>query len=160
MENHQHHRLNHHAEHAPKTAPENHVRLALQATWHCLIGCGIGEVVGMVIATALGWGNVASILFAVFLGFVFGFALGVRPLLRAGFPFKKAFQIVLAAEGLSIAVMEGFEVLTEVFTPGVMNAHLGEPIFWFGMLLALAVGFVAAFPVNLYFIKKGIRHQH
>jgi len=114
----------------------------------------------MVIATALGLGNVASILFAVFLGFVFGFALGVRPLLRAGFPLKKAFQTVLVAEGLSIAVMEGFEVLTEVFTPGVMNAHLDEPIFWLGMVLALAVGFVAAFPVNLYFIKKGIRHLH
>lgn len=159
MENHHHH---HHAEprNTPQNGTENNVRLAFQATWHCLIGCGIGEVLGMVIATALGWGNVPSILFAVALGFLFGFILGMRPLLRAGFPFKNAFKTVLIAEGLSIAVMEGFEVLTEVFTPGVMSAHLNEPIFWFGMLLALAVGFVAAFPVNLYFIKKGIRHQH
>ena len=159
MENHSHH---HHA--APQTTipqpAENHVRLAFQATWHCLIGCGIGEVLGMVVATSLGWGNVASIGFAVALGFFFGFVLGMRPLLKAGFPFKTAFKTVLVAEGLSIAVMEGFEVLTEVYTPGVMNAHLSDPIFLLGMLLALAVGFVAAFPVNLYFVKRGIRHVH
>jgi len=154
----------HHHNHVPKTtepvAPENHVSLAFKVTWHCLIGCGIGEVVGMVISTALGWGNVESIVFSVFLGFVFGFALGVRPLLQAGFPIKKALRTVLVAEGLSIAVMEAFEVATEVLTPGVMSAHLDDAVFWFGMALALVVGFVAAFPVNLYFIKKGIRHQH
>lgn len=150
----------HHSTPLPESTPANHFNLALQATWHCLIGCGIGEILGMIVATAMGWGNLASILFAVFLGFVFGFALGVRPLLRAGFSFKKAFQTVLIAEGLSIAVMESFEVLTEVSTPGVMNAHLNEPIFWLGMGLSLAIGFLAAFPVNLYFIKKGIRHQH
>jgi hypothetical protein len=126
----------------------SHTRLAFSATLHCLLGCGLGEVGGMVIGTALHWDNVSQIVLAVVLGFIGGFALGIIPLLRAGFPFRRAFKQVLIAEGLSIAVMETAEVLTQVYTPGVMHAHVTDAVFWMGMGLGLVAGFIAAFPVN------------
>jgi len=139
---------------------QSHSKLAVSATVHCLIGCGLGEVTGMIIGTALSFNNTNTIILAVVLGFVFGFILGMRPLLKAGFNYNRAFKQVLIAEGLSIAVMETAEVLIEVYTPGVMQAHLHEPIFWIGMALALIAGFLAAFPVNYYMIKRGVGHQH
>ena len=114
----------------------------------------------MIIATAIGLNNVASIALAVSLGFVFGFMLGMRPLLKAHMAFPQAFKIVLVAEGLSIAVMEAAEVAVEIYTPGVMDASLTDGIFWLGMGLALVAGFVAAFPVNYVLVRRGIRHQH
>ena len=94
------------------------------------------------------------------MGFVFGFILGMWPLLKAGFPFRRAVKQVFIAEGLSIAVMETAEVLTEVYVPGVMESGLNAPIFWIGMILALIAGFLAAFPVNFIMVKQGIKHQH
>ncbi len=152
----------HHHHHAVdyKENQQSHTRLAVSATIHCLLGCGVGEVTGMIIGTALSFSNINTIILAIILGFVFGFLLGMRPLLKAGFTFKRAFKQVLIAEGLSIAVMETAQVGTEVLIPGVMQAHLHEPIFWIGMLLALIAGFLAAYPVNYYMIKRGVRHQH
>lgn len=158
--------MDHSHHHMPETKPpgktpgENHFKLALSATVHCLIGCGLGEVLGMVIGTWLHMSNFSTMILAIILGFVLGFAFGMIPLIRAGFAFNKAFRQVLIAEGLSIAVMEAFEVGVQVYTPGVMDAHLNEKIFWIGMLLALIAGFIAAFPVNYIFVKKGIRHMH
>jgi len=97
---------------------------------------------------AMGFTRLATITLAVSLGFVFGFALGLIPLLRAGYTRRGAFKQVLIAEGLSIAVMEATEVLVEVYTPGVMSSGLSSPIFWLGMGLALKAGFIAAWPVN------------
>lgn len=148
-----------HQHHGPRVE-ESNLRLAFSATLHCLLGCGLGEVIGMIIGTALKMDNVPRIVLAVLLGFVFGFVLGIRPLLRGGFAFRQAARIVMAAEGLSIAVMETAEVLVEVYTPGVMQAGLTDGIFWLGMLLALAAGFAAAFPVNVVLVSRGIRHQH
>ena len=136
------------------------VRLSTSATVHCLLGCGLGEVAGIVIGVALGLSTVATIVLAVSLGFVFGFALGLIPLIRAGFSTSWALKQVLVAEGLSIAVMETAEVLVEVYTPGVMSAGLLSPVFWGGMLLALTAGFIAAWPVNYWLVGKGIRHMH
>lgn len=136
----------HGAHHNPSTREK--VKLATSATAHCLLGCGIGEVIGVIIGTALALSNVQTIILAVSLGFVFGFALGLVPLLRARFRLKDALRQVLIAEGLSIVVMETFEVLVEVYTPGVMEAGLTSWLFWAGMLLALVAGFIAAFPVN------------
>ena len=117
-------------------------------------------MLGMVIGTWLHMNNVSTTILAIILGFVLGFAFGMIPLMRAGFPFSKAFKQVLIAEGLSIAVMETFEVAVQAYTPGVMDAHLSDWVFWKGMLFGLIAGFVAAFPVNYIFVKKGIRHQH
>ncbi|HIA37681.1 MAG TPA: DUF4396 domain-containing protein [Flavobacteriales bacterium] len=135
-------------------------KLAFSATLHCLLGCGIGEVAGIIIGTALVMSTINTLILAVGLGFVFGFILGMRPLLKAGFNVKRAFKTVFIAEGLSIFVMEATEVLVEVYTPGVMEGGLTSWVFWAGMLLALIAGFIAAFPVNYYLIGKGIRHQH
>ena len=139
---------------------EGRVRLALSATAHCLLGCGIGEVVGVIIGIALALSNVATLVLAVSLGFVFGLALGLVPLVRAGFGYARAIKQVLVAEGLSIVVMETAEVLVEVYTPGVMAAGLSSPVFWLGMLLALTAGFAAAYPVNYVLVGRGIRHHH
>jgi biotin transporter BioY len=103
---------------------------------------------------------VATLVLAVVLGFVFGFALGLIPLVQAGFSRSWAIRQVLVAEGLSIAIMETAEVLVEVHTPGVMQAGLSSPLFWEGMLLALTAGFLAAWPVNCWLVGKGIRHIH
>ena len=114
----------------------------------------------MVLGVALGFTRVGTITLAVSLGFVFGFALGVIPLFRAGYTTKVAFGQVLIAEGLSIAVMETTEVLVEIYTPGVMDSGLSSPIFWLGMGLALTAGFAAAWPVNYWLVGKGIRNVH
>jgi putative flippase GtrA len=135
-------------------------KLALHATWHCLMGCGLGEVLGMIIATGLAMSATNGIILAVSLGIIFGFTLGMRPLIKDGYSFKQAFKQVLVAEGLSIAFMETAEVLTEIYVPGVMEAKLNDGIFWLGMLLALIAGFIAAFPVNYIMIKKGFGHNH
>jgi hypothetical protein len=146
--------------HPPDVIPGGRARLATSATIHCLAGCGLGEVLGVIIGVALGFTRLGTITLAVSLGFVFGFALGLIPLFRAGFTTKDAFRQVLIAEGLSIAVMETTEVLVEVYTPGVMESGLSSPLFWFGMGLALTAGFIAAWPVNYWLVGKGIRHLH
>ncbi len=144
--------------HVSDTASQ--LSLAHGATWHCLMGCGVGEVVGVIIGTALELPIVYTMVLAVVLGFVFGFIFGLRPLLRAGYDFPRALHQVFIAETLSIVVMETTEVLVQVYTPGVMEAGLLSWIFWLGMGLALAAGYAAAFPVNYVLVGKGIRHIH
>lgn len=164
MSEHEHHHHEHPHEN-PKskrsaTGPVSTLAFAISATFHCLLGCGIGEVAGMIISTALHMDNVSSIVLAVIMGFIGGFGLGVVPWLKHGLSLAEAAKKVLIVEGLSIVVMETAQVLTEIYTPGVMAAHLNEPIFWWGMLLALAAGFVAALPINYWFAKRGVRHVH
>ena len=157
---HEHHKHHHHEMHHDVKPESSDFRLAISATLHCLIGCGIGEVAGMIISTAIGLNNLHSIILAVTLGFIAGLALGILPLLRHKFTLNNALKTVLIGEGLSIAVMEAFEVFAEVSIPGVMSAHLNEGIFWLGMLAALVAGFIAALPVNYILVKRGVRHQH
>jgi hypothetical protein len=158
--NHHSHHLHHTQISNQKQVKENHFWLAFSATWHCLIGCGLGEILGMVIGTWQGMSNASTMILALSLGAVLGLLFGMVPLLRAGFSVKRALKQVLIAEGLSIVVMETVEVLVQVYTPGVMEAHLTDWIFWKGMLMGLTAGFIAAFPVNYLFVRKGIRHQH
>jgi len=135
-------------------------KLAAHATAHCLVGCGLGEIVGFIIGTTLGLVAWQSIAIGVMLGFVFGFSLGIIPLVKAGQTPLQAFKLIFIAEFVSIAVMETAEVLTEIYFPGMMNGSLTNPMFWLGMLVALLAGFIAAYPVNYYTIKKGINHHH
>lgn len=133
-------------------------RTAFSATAHCLTGCAIGEVLGMVIGTALGWSNVATIALAVVLAFFFGYSLTMLPLLRSGLALTAALPLALAADTSSIAVMEIVDNLIMLVIPGAMEAGIGSLLFWGSLAFALAVAFVAAFPVNRYLISRGKGH--
>jgi hypothetical protein len=133
-------------------------RSALQATAHCLTGCAVGEVLGLVIATALGWSNAASIALAVVLAFAFGYAFSVRPIVRAGVPFRGALRLALAADTISIATMELVDNGIVLAVPNAMAAGLLDGLFWWSLALGLAVAFVAAFPVNRALIARGRGH--
>jgi hypothetical protein len=133
-------------------------RLAFSATGHCLTGCAIGEVLGLVIGTALGWGNVATIALAVVLAFFFGYSLTMVPLLRSGLALGTVLPLAFAADTLSITVMELVDNLIILVIPGAMEAGLTSLLFWGSLALALAVAFVAAFPVNRYLIARGRGH--
>ena len=133
-------------------------KLALNATVHCLTGCGIGEVLGLVIATALGWSDFQSIALAVTLAFFFGYALTLRPLLSAGMGLAQAMKLALAADTISITVMEIVDNAVMLAIPGAMDADLTSILFWGSLAFALAVAFLAAFPVNLWLIGRGQGH--
>ena len=139
---------------------ESDLKLAVSATLHCLLGCGIGEVAGMIISTIFLFSNFTSIVISIILGFIAGLALGILPLKRRGFTTQQALKTVIVGEGISIAVMEAFEVLTQMMIPGVMDSHLTDTLFWIGMAVSLIVGFIAALPVNYIMVKRGVRHIH
>jgi hypothetical protein len=133
-------------------------RLAFSATGHCLTGCAIGEVLGLIIADALGWGNFASIALAVVLAFFFGYSLTMVPLLRADVALASAIPLAFASDTLSITVMEIVDNLIMLLIPGAMEAGPLDLLFWGSLAVALAVAFVAAFPVNRYLIARGRGH--
>ena len=133
-------------------------RLAVSATNHCLTGCVIGEVVGMVIATALGWGDVASIALAVALAFLFGYTLTSLPLFRAGLTLSAILPIALAADTVSIAIMEFIDNGFILLVPGAMEARLGDLRFWLPLLGGFAVAWPFAFAVNRAMIRRGKGH--
>jgi hypothetical protein len=133
-------------------------RLAASATTHCLTGCAIGEVLGVVIGTALGWGNFETIVLAIVLAFLFGYSFTAVPLLRSGLALATVLPLALASDTFSIAVMEIVDNAIILVIPGAMEAGLGDPLFWGSLAFALAVAWVAAFPVNRWLISKGRGH--
>src|SRR5215831_7755085 len=133
-------------------------RSAVQATLHCLTGCAIGEVLGMVIATALGWGNAASIGISVVLAFTFGYALTLGPVLRAGVPLRRAARLTVASDTVSIATMEVVDNAFVLVVPGAMAAGLADGLFWWSLALSLAIAFVITVPVNAWLIARGRGH--
>ncbi|WP_406107294.1 DUF4396 domain-containing protein [Streptomyces sp. NBC_01003] len=132
--------------------------MAAQATLHCLTGCAIGEVLGMVIGTAFGWGNVPTMILAIALAFFFGYALTLRGILKAGVDFRTAFRVALAADTLSIAVMELIDNGVIVLWPNAMDAHLTDGLFWGALAVSLAIAFVVTTPVNKWMIGRGKGH--
>ena len=139
-------------------------RLAAVATFHCLTGCVIGEVLGMTIATALGWGDLASIALAVSLAFFFGYLLTSLPLLRAGMSVAAVVPIALTADTISIAIMEVIDNAFMLTWPGAMEGGLGDLVFWGPLMLGFAVAFPFAFLANRYMIARGkghaVVHEH
>ena len=133
-------------------------RTAFSATLHCLTGCTIGEVLGVVVGTALGWSTLATIVLAIVLAFFFGYGLTMLPLLRSGIALGAVLPLAFASDTLSITVMEIVDNLIIVVIPGAMDAGLGSLLFWGSLAFALAVAFVAAFPVNRYLISRGKGH--
>jgi hypothetical protein len=148
----------------PPTSAAALNRLAVSATNHCLTGCLTGEAVGIVIATALGWGDVPSIVLAVGLGFLFGYALTMLPLLRSGLALAAAVPIALAADTVSIAIMEFIDNLTIVLVPGALEAGLTDPLLWLPLLGGFVIAWPFAFAVNRALIRRGkghaVVHEH
>jgi hypothetical protein len=133
-------------------------RTALSATAHCLAGCAIGEVLGMVVATAFDLGNALSILVAVVLAFTFGYSLTMLPLLRSGLPLATVLPLGLASDTLSIGTMEVADNAFILVVPGALDAGLGDALFWWSLGVSLIIAFLAAFPVNRYLIARGRGH--
>ena len=144
----------HHGEHGAVSLN----RASFQATTHCLTGCAIGEILGLAIATALGWGNAASIALAVALAFLFGYSFTFGPVLRAGVAFRRAVSLTLVSDTLSITTMEIVDNAFILAVPGAMAAGLDDALFWWSLGASLAIAFVAAFPVNRWLIARGRGH--
>lgn len=133
-------------------------RLALSATLHCLSGCAIGEVLGMVIGTSLGWTDFQTIALAVALAFFFGYLLTMLPLLRSGMKLGEAVRLALAADTISITIMEIVDNAVMLIIPGAMHAGPASLLFWASLGFALAVAGLAAYPVNRWLIARGRGH--
>ncbi|MFC9891061.1 DUF4396 domain-containing protein [Streptomyces pilosus] len=131
---------------------------AMKATLHCLTGCAIGEILGMVIGTALMWGNVPTMALAIALAFVFGYSFTLFAVVRAGVSLKAAIKVALAADTVSIAVMELVDNGIIALTPGAMDAHLSDGLFWYALLGGFAVAFAITTPVNKWMIGRGKGH--
>jgi hypothetical protein len=147
-----------HHHHAMPTSGRALTAVALSATLHCLTGCAIGEVAGVVIGTALGWSDLATIALAIGLAFLFGYALTSLPLLRAGFALGVVIPIALASDTLSIAVMEIVDNGILLIIPGAMEAGVGDVLFWGSLSVALVIAGLFALPVNRWLIARGKGH--
>ena len=132
--------------------------MARQATLHCLTGCAIGEVLGMAIGTALGLHNAGTVVLSIVLAFAFGYALTMRGVLKAGVPLRQAVGVALAADTVSIAVMEVIDNTVMVAVPGAMDAGLGTVLFWVSLAGSLALAFVLTVPVNRWLMGRGKGH--
>lgn len=132
--------------------------VAVSATLHCLTGCAIGEVAGMMIGTALGFSDLGTIALAVTLAFLFGYGLTSIPLLRAGLALSAVVPIALASDTLSIATMEVVDNAIMVLVPGAMEAGLGNVLFWGSLSFSLVVAGALAVPVNRWLIARGRGH--
>jgi hypothetical protein len=161
MAAHEHH--GHHAAHDHHAAHEHgteHVSwaMALSATLHCLTGCAIGEVTGMIIGTALGWSDGATIALSITLAFLFGYSLTSLPLLRAGMALSAVIPVALAADTISIAIMEVVDNAIMLLIPGAMEATLTDPQFYGWLTVALIIAGAAALPANRWLIGRGKGH--
>jgi hypothetical protein len=133
-------------------------RLSLTATLHCLTGCAIGEVLGMVLATWWGWHDAAQIILAVALAFLFGYGLTSLPLLRAGMSVREVAPLALASDTASIGTMEVVDNLFVLLVPGALAAGLGDALFWWSLAVGLVIAGAVAWPLNGWLIARGKGH--
>ena len=133
-------------------------RIAFSATVHCLTGCAIGEVLGMVVGTALGWGNWATVGLSVVLAFLFGYSLTMLPLVRSGVAVGAAIPVALASDTVSIAIMEIVDNAIVLLIPGAIEAGLADVLFWGSLAFSLLAAGAAAYPVNRWLIARGRGH--
>ncbi|MDB5178233.1 MAG: hypothetical protein JWN01_176 [Patescibacteria group bacterium] len=133
-------------------------RQAIAATRHCLTGCAIGEVLGMVISSALGLSSLISVIISVALAFVFGYSLTLIPVLRAGLTFRHALVVALAADTVSITSMELVDNAFVLAVPGAITAGLTSALFWISLITSLLIAFIVTVPVNRWLIARGLGH--
>jgi hypothetical protein len=149
----------HHAHHAQNTGTLSLLRLTTDATIHCLTGCAIGEFIGLAIGVSLGLNPWVTMALATALGFVSGYTLGLLPLVRQGMGWVQAFRTLWLGETISIAVMELAMNFTDYHVGGVQTTSVLTAQFWLGYLAALPAGFIAAWPVNFWLLKRSIKPQ-
>jgi hypothetical protein len=147
-----------HSHHGPRQGASSLNHTAFMATVHCLTGCTIGEVLGMVIGTALGWSNWPTVGLAVILAFLFGYGMTLWPLRRTGMAWGAALGLAFASDTLSVATMELVDNVIMLLLPGAMEAGLSDPLFWGSLVLSLVLAGTAAFPVNRWLITRGQGH--
>ncbi|NVM19923.1 MAG: DUF4396 domain-containing protein [Candidatus Lokiarchaeota archaeon] len=135
-------------------------KLAFRTTLHCVIGCGTGDTLGLIIGTVLSWSVFPTMILGIILGFMGGYSLTMIPLLKRGFNIKAATKITVVSETASILVMETAENLTAFLIPGLLVASFLTSLFWGGFLLSVVAGFLAAYPINYFMISKGLRKPH
>jgi hypothetical protein len=150
--------MTHHHPLSSPQEPSPNWRVALSATIHCLTGCAIGEVLGMVIGTALDWSNAATVVLSILLAFFFGYALTLRPLVSSGMALRSAISLAFAADTISIAVMEIVDNALMLAIPGAMDSPITSLFFWSALAFSLVVAGIAAFPINAWLIKRGRGH--
>ncbi len=139
---------------------QDNKKLALKVTLHCVMGCGIGDTIGLMIGTILGWPVFSTMILGIILGFIGGYSLTIIPLLKRGINIKSATKITVVSETASILVMEAAENGTAFVIPGLLVTSFLTPLFWFGLIVSVFAGFVAAYPVNYFMISKGFKRGH
>jgi len=147
-----------HASHDLAATGAQLTRLAVSATLHCLTGCAIGEVLGMVLGTWWGWGDWATVFLAVVLAFLFGYSLTIAPVLRSGLPLRRAVRVALAADTVSILTMEVVDNAIVLLIPDALEAGLRDALFWGSLAVSLLIAFVVTVPVNRVLIGRGKGH--
>jgi hypothetical protein len=140
-----------HAHHATK-------RMAVNATLHCLAGCAIGELTGVTIGTIGGFAPHTTVLLAAVLSFVSGYSVSTIPIVKAGVSFMQALRLVFAADTVSIFTMTVVDNILMLVIPGALNKNLANPVYWMSRVISLSAAFLAAYPVNLYLLKRGRGH--
>ncbi len=158
MTDHAKHRVEEHLGPAPAGTAAGSWSVAAQATLHCLTGCAIGEVAGMVIGTIAGLHNATTVVLSIVLAFVFGYGLTMRGVLRAGVGLRSALGVALAADTVSIAIMELLDNAVILAVPGAINAGLTSVLFWGSLVFSLVVAFVLTTPINRVMIGRGKGH--
>jgi Domain of unknown function (DUF4396) len=133
-------------------------KTAASATLHCLTGCAIGEVLGMIVSTAMRWSTTPSIVISIVLAFGFGYSFSLRPLFGHGLGLKKSLRIAFAADTASITTMELADNAFILAVPGAINASLATSLFWTSLMISLLVAFTVAYPVNRWLIARGKGH--
>ena len=151
-----HHTHHHHNQYGRQQRSLN--RSAFSATVHCLTGCAIGEVLGMILATWWGWGNVASVVLAVAFAFLFGYSLTLGPVLRSGVRFRRALPIAFASDTASLSLMEIVDNAFILLVPGAIDAELSDALFWWSLGVSLIIAFALALPLNRWLIARGKGH--
>lgn len=147
-----------HADHGAHPSPATSWGMAARATLHCLTGCALGEILGLVIGTALAWQTAPTMVLAIALAFLFGYSFTMSAVLRGGVPLRQAVKVALAADTVSIAVMELVDNGVILVIPGAMDAHLSSWLFWTTLAFAFLVAFLVTTPVNRWLIGRGKGH--
>lgn len=135
-------------------------RQAIAHTYHCLIGCGIGEITGMIISSSLGWDKLGRVVFSVALAFLFGYALTYISVRKNVESSSEAVKITLATDTVSITVMEAVANTIEFLIPGALVVTAMSPVFWWGLALSFAIAFIVTVPVNRYMISRSPHAHH